>query len=110
MYGTLRVLTGRRLPLLVVPSAIMLPLSWISSTVQRVTPFHLPADHEGVVFARSETRCDDSRARDEFGIQPRPLTEIYGDTIRWLHRTGQLTTRQAGLTTRHRAVRYAAPS
>jgi dihydroflavonol-4-reductase len=99
MYGTLRALTGRRLPLLVVPSAIMLPLSWTLSAVQRVTPFHLPADHEGVVFMRSDTRCDDSRAREQFGIQPRPLTETYRDTIRWLHRTGQLTTRQAGDTT-----------
>lgn len=99
MYCTLRALTGRRLPLLIVPSAIMLPLSWTTSAVQRATPFHLPADHEGVLIARSDTRCDDSRARDEFGIQPHPLTETYRDTIRWLHQTGQLTTRQAGHST-----------
>ncbi|GIJ54255.1 NAD-dependent epimerase/dehydratase family protein [Virgisporangium aurantiacum] len=96
MYRTLRALTGRRLPLLVLPSAAMLPLTWTVSAVQRITPFHLPADHEGVLIARSDTRCDDSGARDEFGIQPRPLTGTYRDTIRWLHRTGQLTTRQAG--------------
>jgi dihydroflavonol-4-reductase len=70
--------------------------TWAVSAVRRITPFHLPADHEGVLIARSHTRCDDSGARGEFGIRPRPLTETYRDTIRWLHRTGQLTTRQAG--------------
>ncbi|HZM84707.1 MAG TPA: SDR family NAD(P)-dependent oxidoreductase [Candidatus Limnocylindrales bacterium] len=96
MYATLRTLTGRRLPYLAVPSAIMLPFAWITSAVQRITPFHLPADYEGVLFLYSDTRCDDSRARDELGIQPRPLIETYRDTIRWLHDTGQLTAHHAG--------------
>jgi dihydroflavonol-4-reductase len=96
VYATLRALTGRRLPLLVVPASSMLPLTWTASVIQRITPFHLPADHEGAVLVRSGTRCDDSRARDEFGIRPRPLAETYRDTIRWLHQTGQLTARQAG--------------
>ena len=110
MYGTLRALTGRRLPHLVLPSALMLPVSWTTSMIQRVTPFHLPADHEGVLITRSDTRCDDSRARAELGIQPRPLAEIYGDTIRWLHRTGQLTTRQAGHTTSTESTPVGSPS
>ncbi|GAA3454680.1 hypothetical protein [Dactylosporangium matsuzakiense] len=100
MFATLRGLTGRRLPCLIVPSAAMLPLSRTMSAVQRVTPFHLPVDHEGVVFVDAATRCDDSRARDELGVAPRALTETYGDTIRWLHRTGRLTARQAGAAVR----------
>ncbi|MGI5176145.1 NAD-dependent epimerase/dehydratase family protein [Dactylosporangium sp. CA-152071] len=97
MYAALRALTGRRLPCLVVPSAAMLPLTWSMSALQRITPFHLPADHEGVVLIRAATRCDDSRAREELGIKPRSLIETYGDTIRWLHRTGRLTDREAGV-------------
>ncbi|MFI5908096.1 NAD-dependent epimerase/dehydratase family protein [Dactylosporangium sp. NPDC051541] len=96
MFATLRVLTGRRLPCLVVPSPAMLPVSWTMSALQRITPFHLPADHEGVVFIGTATRCDDTRARDELGVEPRSLIETYGDTIRWLHRTGRLTDSQAG--------------
>ncbi|WP_433220940.1 NAD-dependent epimerase/dehydratase family protein [Dactylosporangium sp. CS-047395] len=96
MFATLRVLTGRRLPCLVVPAAAMLPMSWTMSTLQRVAPFRLPVDHEGVVFTGTATRCDDSRARDDLGVEPRALLETYGDTIRWLHRTGQLTDREAG--------------
>jgi nucleoside-diphosphate-sugar epimerase len=97
MFAALRALTGRRLPCLVVPSAAMLPLSWTMSTLQRVTPFHLPADHEGVVLIGTATRCDDSRTREELGIEPHPLIETYRDTIRWLHRTGRLTDSQAGV-------------
>jgi dihydroflavonol-4-reductase len=96
MYGTLSALTGRRLPYLVVSAAMMLPIAWTTSAVQRITPFHLPVAYEGVQFLRNSTRCDDSRARHELGIQPRPLAETYGDTIRWLHHIGQLTARQAG--------------
>jgi nucleoside-diphosphate-sugar epimerase len=96
MHATLRAVTGRRLPYLAVPVTIMLPVARAASAIQRVTPFHLPADYEGVLFVRSDTRCDDTRARDELGIQPRPLPDTYRDTIRWLHDTGQLTARQAG--------------
>ncbi|HEU5109690.1 MAG TPA: hypothetical protein VFT95_14205 [Micromonosporaceae bacterium] len=99
MYATLRAVTGRRLPHLVVPAAVMLPLTWTASLAQRVTPFHLPADHEGVRILATRTRCDDSRVRTELGIRPRPLAETYRDTIRWLHLAGHLTARQAGTTT-----------
>jgi dihydroflavonol-4-reductase len=100
MYATLRELTGRRLPVAVVPAALIVPLAWTTSALQRVTPFHLPADHEGVLMVRSGTRCDDTRARAEFGIEPRPIAETYRDTIRWLHETDRITTRQAGRTVR----------
>jgi dihydroflavonol-4-reductase len=96
MYATLRTLTGRRLPHLVVPAEIMLPVAWSASAVQRVIPFHLPADFEGVQFIASCTHCDDSRARNALAIQPRPLVDTYRDTVRWLYQTGQITARQAG--------------
>lgn len=75
---------------------MMLALARTVSAVHRVTPFHLPGDYEGAQLISSATRCDDSRAREELGIQPRPLAETYRDTIRWLHDTGQLTARQLG--------------
>lgn len=96
MYATLQAITGRRLRHLVVPVTMMLPVTRGISAVQRITPFHLPGDYEGVLFIRSNTRVDDARARDEFGIEPRPLADTYRDTVRWLFDTGQLTPRQAG--------------
>lgn len=96
MFATLRELTGRRLPNLVMPAAMMLPVTRAASVVQRGVPFHLPLEYEGVLLTGFGTRCDDSRAREELGIEPRDLRQTYEDTVRWLHRAGHLTDRQAG--------------
>jgi dihydroflavonol-4-reductase len=96
MFATLRALTGRRLPNIVVPAWLVLPTTWVASKLQRITPFHLPLEHEGALVTLYATHYDDSRTREEFGIQPRPLAETYADAIRWLHETGRISTRQAG--------------
>jgi hypothetical protein len=41
-------------------------------------------------------RCDDSKTREEFQLEPRPLRETFVDTVGWLVETGHLTQRQAG--------------
>jgi nucleoside-diphosphate-sugar epimerase len=99
MFATLRAVTGRRLPHLIVPASMMVPVAWAATAAQRVLPFHVPAEYEGIVINGYRTRCDDTRARTELGVQPRPLAETYADTIRWLHRTGRLSDRQAGAAT-----------
>jgi dihydroflavonol-4-reductase len=97
MFATLHAVTGRRLPHVVLPAAMMLPIARAATAAQRVTPFHIPAEYEGVLITSYDTRCDDSRARNELGIQPRPLEETYRDTVRWLYHAGHLTARQAGV-------------
>lgn len=96
MFGTLRAVTGRRLPSVILPSSIVLPTTWIASQLQRITPFHVPLEYEGALIASSATRCDDSRARNELGIQPRAVEETCRDAIRWLYQAGHITARQAG--------------
>jgi nucleoside-diphosphate-sugar epimerase len=96
MFGTLRTVTGRRIRHLIVPARQMLPAGRLASAVQRALPVHLPAEYEGVLFHSYDTRCDDSPACQELGVHPRPLVETYRDTVRWLHRAGRLTARQAG--------------
>jgi nucleoside-diphosphate-sugar epimerase len=96
MLDTLRAVTGRRLPVLVTPAALMLPITRLATAAQRVVPVHLPAEYEGVLTFASDTRCDDSAARTALGVRPRPLAETYRDAIRWLHSAGLLTDRQAG--------------
>lgn len=100
MFGTLRAVTGRRLPHVVVPAGMILPVARAATVVQRVTPFHLPFEYEGAVITSHATRCDDSRARAELGVEPRPLAETYRDTVRWLHRASHLSARQAGAASR----------
>jgi nucleoside-diphosphate-sugar epimerase len=96
LFATLRAVTGRRLPHIVLPAARMLPVARAVSAVQRGVPFHLPVEYEGVLITSYATRCDDSRSREELGVEPRPLAETYAETVRWLHRTGRISTRHAG--------------
>jgi nucleoside-diphosphate-sugar epimerase len=96
MFATLGALTGRRLSPIVVPATMMLPLAWAASKVQRIAPFRLPLGYEGVLLNGYAAHCDDSRARQEFGILPRPPEETYRDTVRWLYHGGHITAHQAG--------------
>jgi dihydroflavonol-4-reductase len=98
LFGALRAVTGRRLPFLTVPSVLMLPITWSVSKIQPFVPFHIPADHEGVLINHNVTRCDDSRARSEVGVVPRSLEDSLRDSVRWLHEHGHVSVRQAGLT------------
>jgi len=97
MFRTLQTLTGRRLPHVILPAQMMLPFSWMATVAQRALPVHLPAEYEGVVLHKYDTRFDDSPAREELGVQPRPLVDTYRDTVRWLYHAGQLTAGQAGI-------------
>lgn len=87
-FTALRKVTGRRLPHVTLPATALLPVGWAASRLQRVLPFQLPADYEAVLFARYATRCDDSAAREELGVRPRPLEETLGDAVRWLKDAG----------------------
>jgi dihydroflavonol-4-reductase len=109
MFETLRAVTGRRLPHVVLPAAMMLPIAWAASAAQRFVPFHIPAEYEGVLITSYGTRCDESRAQNELGIQPRPLEETYRDTVQWLYHTGRLTARQVGVLARPSETAAAPP-
>ncbi|HTF10312.1 MAG TPA: SDR family NAD(P)-dependent oxidoreductase [Asanoa sp.] len=100
MFAALRAVTGRRLPNRVLPAGMILPVARVASGVQRFVPFHLPIEYEGALICSYDTRFDDSRARRELAVEPRPLTETYADTVRWLYATGQLTERQSGAVAR----------
>jgi hypothetical protein len=96
MFDTLRTVTGRRLRHVIGPAQAMLPFTWMASAAQRALPVHVPAEYEGVLLQMYDQRFDDSPGREELGVRPRPLVEMYRDTVRWLHHAGWLTARQAG--------------
>ena len=64
---------------------------------ERIAPALRPLGLDAVLLHRYDTRCDDSRARKEFGPQPRPLVDTYRDAARWLYEAGWLNARQAGV-------------
>lgn len=94
--ATLRAVTGRRGLSVSVPAAALLPFTWVASVAQRVLPFHVPAEYEGILITYNDTTYDDSRVRDEFGIEPRLLEATLRDSVRWLYEAGHISRRQAG--------------
>lgn len=104
MFDLIQTVTGRRLRHVIAPSRGALPATWVATQVQRITPFHIPLEYEGALILSYATRCDDSRTREQLGIQPRPVEETYTDAIRWLHQSGRISARQAGHAATSRAA------
>jgi dihydroflavonol-4-reductase len=92
---TLREVTGRPLPTGYLPATAMLPVGLLTGLVQRVWPFHIPAEYGGVYTCYCATRVEESGCTP-LGIRPRPVADTVADTVRWLHRQGLLSDRQAG--------------
>ncbi len=97
MYGTLERVTGRRLPHVVVPGPLGVPLARVMSLLQRPLPtrWHYPADVEGAELAVRDTRFDDTPARRDLGVVPVPFEQSLRDTTRWLVESGRLPARYA---------------
>lgn len=98
LFGTLRRVTGRRFPYVVVPKSLAVPLARVTEAVQRPLPsrWHYPADVEGAELAIRDTRFDDTAARRELGVVPVPFEQSIRDTTRWLVESGRLPARYAG--------------
>lgn len=93
---TLRSLTGRRLPqLLLSPRAMTWMTGLVVGALQHLVPFRLPFSHEMAMFAFYNDATDDSVAEALAG--PPPLLErTLADTLRWLGEAGHLPTRVLG--------------
>jgi nucleoside-diphosphate-sugar epimerase len=98
LIGTVREVTGRRLPTLFLPARAMLPVGAMTSVVQRFWPYHIPAEYGGIYISMCNARVAED-ASVPLGIRPRPAAETLADTVRWLHGKGLLTDKQAGLAT-----------
>jgi nucleoside-diphosphate-sugar epimerase len=98
LFTTLAATTGRRLPHLVLPAAVVSPVTRLVGAVERRLPgrWRYPADREGVEIMRRNTRFDDAAARKELGIQPTPFTKTITDMVRWLVESGRVPARYAG--------------
>jgi hypothetical protein len=95
LYGTTQEITRRRKRYVALPAAVMAPMASSLGVIQRplAKRSHYPADREGVEFIARDTRRDDTAARKEFRVTPRPLDQTFGETISWLVDSGRLTPR-----------------
>ncbi|SCG58988.1 SDR family NAD(P)-dependent oxidoreductase [Micromonospora halophytica] len=89
-----REVTGRRLPTLFLPARAMLPFAQLTDVVQRVWPWHIPAEYGACYVCACDARPE--AGAPSAGLTPRPFAETLADTVRWLHRSGRLTAAQAG--------------
>jgi len=96
LIRTLADLTGRRLRFAIFPPWFLAAFGRTADVVQRRVGTRLPWDGEGIWVMNCAARCDDSKTRSEFGLEPRPLRETLADTVRWLVEVGHLTPREAG--------------
>jgi nucleoside-diphosphate-sugar epimerase len=88
----LREVTGRALPAAFLPAAAMLPVGRAVDLLQRVWPWHIPAEYGAVYTCACATRVAEHARRPSL----RPLAETVADTVGWLVDSGQLSARQAG--------------
>jgi nucleoside-diphosphate-sugar epimerase len=93
---TLGDLSGRRLRFVILPAWFLAAFGRVADLAQRRLRARLPWSAESIWIVNCDARCDDSKTRDEFQLQPRPLRETFVDTVQWLVEMGHLTPREAG--------------
>jgi dihydroflavonol-4-reductase len=96
LIRTLGELSGRRIQFVVFPRWFLAAFGRAADMAQRRLKTRLPWQGEGIWVMNCAARCDDSKTRSEFGLEPRPLRETLADTIRWLVDVGQLSPAEAG--------------
>lgn len=94
-FAAVAAAVGRRRPHVDLPEGLATLLTKPLEPLDRVTSkrWHYPADAEGIATIACDTRFDDSPARDEFGLVPRPYDEVIRDTVAWLVDAGHLPER-----------------
>jgi nucleoside-diphosphate-sugar epimerase len=93
---TLGDLSGRRIRFVTFPAWFLAGFGRVADVVQRRVRTRLPWSAENIWIMNCDARCDDSKTREEFQLEPRPLRETFVDTVHWMVEAGQLTRREAG--------------
>ena len=83
-----REVTGRALPTVFLPARAMLPAGVLAGAVQRVWPWHIPAEYGAIYTCACAARVD--------GPAGRPLAATFADAVDWLWRAGYLSPRAVG--------------
>jgi dihydroflavonol-4-reductase len=96
LYGSLRQLTGRRLPAVPTPGFLGRASGRAMDGLQRVARARLPFGHQGAWIITECSGTDDTATRAELGLEPPPLEQTLADTIRWMEQAGHLPPKLAG--------------
>jgi nucleoside-diphosphate-sugar epimerase len=91
---TVREVTGRRLPVLRLPAVSLLPVGALAGLLQRVWPWHIPAEYGAIYTCAHATPVSESAPTG--GVPARPVAETIADTVDWLHQANRVSGRAAG--------------
>lgn len=91
---TLREVTGRRLPVMRLPAVSLLPVGVFAGLLQRVWPWHIPAEYGAIYTCAHATAVSETAPTG--GIPARPVATTIADTVAWLHGSGLLSDRAVG--------------
>jgi nucleoside-diphosphate-sugar epimerase len=95
--GSLRRVTGRALPAVRLPAALLAPLGRLADLAQRVLPVRLPVQHGAIHLCAVAAPVEQDDTVSLLGTPGRILDDTMADSVRWLRTAGLLTHRQAGL-------------
>jgi nucleoside-diphosphate-sugar epimerase len=99
LYDSLRRLTGRHLPAAPTPRSLALASGTAMDGLQRLVRQRLPFGQQAswiVTYCPGIDNAAARTAREELGVEPPPLEETLGDTIRWMVEAGHLSAKIAG--------------
>ncbi len=96
LIQTLADLSGRRIRFATLPAWFLAGFGRAADVAQRRLKTRLPWQGEGIWVMNCAAHCDDSKTRNELGLEPRPLRETLTDTVRWLVEVGHLSPGEAG--------------
>lgn len=89
-------LTGNSIRKIPISGAGMRLLGRVTERVAPLFNLDLPLTHEGLTYATRWVEMDNTRIEQELDFEFRPVEETLADSIRWMHRAGHLTDKQAG--------------
>lgn len=94
-YSAVERAIGRRRPHLDIPAALLPVALGPVAALNRVLPdrWRYPADREAGAVIACDTRVDDTPARTELGVVPRPWQETVDDMVEWMVDAGHLPDR-----------------
>jgi dihydroflavonol-4-reductase len=94
--GLLRELTGRRIPRVVVPGALLRGLGRLGDVAQRVAEFEFPLTREAMDFATRWPGADSEATVRALDVAFRDARETFADTLRWMAAEGHVPAGRVG--------------
>ena len=89
-------LTGRKLFCVHIPGPALRFLGKCADVVIKLTGKEFPFTEEGMTYATQWVYADSSKLENELGLTFTSREDTLAESIRWLHKTGHISTNKAG--------------